>query len=80
MLCKKTHSPDPGPGSKGQNSTVSEHGYAAYQIKGNGYCSNIQEHILSLHAPRTPGGRRLFFSESIHVAYSINWNGAKSTI
>ena len=26
--------PDPGVGSKGQNSTFSEHGHVAYQIKG----------------------------------------------
>ena len=48
-------SPDPEMGSKGQNSTASEQGHVAYQIKGNAECSNIQAHILSLHAPRPLG-------------------------
>ena len=34
-------------GSKGQNSTFSEHGHVAYQIKGGDECSNMQVHILS---------------------------------
>ena len=42
-------------GSKGQNSTFSEHGHVAYQIKGNDECSNMQAHILSLHTLSTPG-------------------------
>ena len=37
-----------------QNSTFSEHGRVAYQIKWNRECSNIQAHILSLHTPSTP--------------------------
>ena len=51
------HRPPPGTrgGSKGQNSTFSEHGHVAYQVKGNDKCSNMQAHILSLHAPSTPG-------------------------
>ena len=31
-----------------QNSTFSEHGHVAYQIKADDNCSNIQSHILSL--------------------------------
>ena len=48
--------PLPGPwgGSKGQNSTFSEHGHVAYQLKGNKECSSMQAHILSLHTPSTP--------------------------
>ena len=33
-------------GSKGQNSTFSEHGHVAYQIKGNQVCSNMVANIL----------------------------------
>ena len=33
-------------GSVGQNSTFSEHGYVAYQIKGNHECSNMVTNIL----------------------------------
>ena len=50
-----THRPLPGPWGWGQNSTFSEHGHVAYQIKGNGKCSNMQAHILSFHTPSTPG-------------------------
>ena len=42
----------------------SEHGYVAYQIKENDECSNMQAHILSLHAPSIPGwvkGQNIFF-------------------
>ena len=41
--------------SKGQNSTFSDHGHLAYQIKGYDECSNMQAHILSLHTPSNPG-------------------------
>ena len=40
-------------GIKIQNSKFSEHGHVAYQIKGNGDCSNMKAHILSLHTPST---------------------------
>ena len=30
-------------GSKGQNSTFSEHGHVAYQIEGNHKCSNVSQ-------------------------------------
>ena len=45
-----------GLGSKGQNSSFSEHGHVAYQIKGNHKCSNMQGHILSLHTLDPWGG------------------------
>ena len=47
-------SPDPGGGVKGQNSTVSEHGHVANQIKWNRECSNMQAQILFLHKPSIP--------------------------
>ena len=40
------HSPDPGVGSKGHNSTFSGNGHVAYQIKGNHECSNMVAKIL----------------------------------
>ena len=36
-----------GLGSKGQNSTLSENGHVAYQIKGNHECSNMVANTLS---------------------------------
>ena len=42
--------PDPGVGIIGQKSTSFQHGHAAYQIKGNDKCSNLQANILSLHS------------------------------
>ena len=62
LFCPKTPSTDPGVGSKSQNSTFSEHGHGAYKIKGNDECSNMQAHILSFHAPSTPGlGSKHYF-------------------
>ena len=61
-------------GSKCQNETFSEHGYVAYQIKGNDKCRNMQAHILSLHTLGPFGwgqNVRIFFSESSYVAYCI---------
>ena len=52
-IYRQTLRPLPG-GSKGQNLTYSEHGHAAYQIKGNGTLSTMQAlyslltHILNL--------------------------------
>ena len=45
-------------GSKGQNSTFSEHGRVAYQIKGNHECSNIVANILpaDTNPPPRPWG------------------------
>ena len=45
----------PNPGSKGQNSTFSEHGHVAYQIKGNNECSNMVANVLLANIyPSTP--------------------------
>ena len=50
ILLPDPPSPLPGPlGSKGQNSTFSEHGHVAYQIKGDHECSDIVANI-----PPTP--------------------------
>ena len=35
-----------GLGSKGQNSTISEHGHVANQFKGNHECSNMVANVL----------------------------------
>ena len=53
----------------------------ANQIKGNDECSNMQPHIqfLSLHTPLTTwmGSKvKKKISESSHVAYQIDGNGA----
>ena len=49
----------------GQNSTFSEYGHVAYQIKGNNTCSNMAANILPVDTPSTPGvglkGRDIFF-------------------
>ena len=50
-----------GVGSKRQNSTFSEHGHVAYQMKRNDECSNIQTHILSLKAPSMVGSNVVVF-------------------
>ena len=48
--------------SKGLNSTFSEHGHVAYQIKCNREYTNIQAHFLSLHSTSTLGfGSNYFF-------------------
>ena len=43
-----------GVGSKGRNSTFSEHGHVAYQIKGNHECSNLEANILPADLTPTP--------------------------
>ena len=63
-------------GSKGQNSTFSEHGHVAYQIKDNYECSNMVANILPKDPPNTTLGmgsvdQNLTFSEHGHVAYQI---------
>ena len=61
-------------GSKGQNSTFSEQGHVAYQIKWKPECNKMQAHSLSLHTPSNPvvGSKvKTFFSESSHDAYQI---------
>ena len=39
-------------GVKAQNSTISEYGHVAYQIKGNNTCSNMVASILPYTHPR----------------------------
>ena len=62
-------------GSKGQNSTFSEHGHVAYQIKWNHDCSNMVANILPTDPPppMTLGdglkGQNSTFAEHGHVAY-----------
>ena len=48
-------------GSKGQNSTFSEHGHVAYQIKDNHECSNMVANILPSdhHTPTPPPPLRM---------------------
>ena len=43
--------PTLGLGSKGQNSTISEHGHVAYQIKGNHECCKMVASILPAAGP-----------------------------
>ena len=53
--------PPPRPqGSKDQNSTFSEHGHVAYQIKGNHKCSNMVANIIifSRRSPPRPQGSK----------------------
>ena len=55
-----------------------EKSHISYKINGNG-TQSIMMHILSLHAPLTPGVEskvKTFFSEMSHVAYQINGNVA----
>ena len=66
-------------GSMGQNSTFSEHGHVAYQIKDNHECSNMVANILPTDPPNTTLGmgsvdQNLTFSEHGHVAYQIKEN------
>ena len=61
-------------GSKGQNTTISEHDHVAYQIKRNDECSNIQAHSLSLHTSSTfwvKGSKHLFFLKEVmlHIKF-----------
>ena len=51
-------------GGGGQNSTFSEHGHVAYQIRGNHECSNMVANILSADTfppppPLDPGGQKV---------------------
>ena len=70
--------PPPLKGSTGQNSTFSEHGRDAYQIKWSHECSNMLVNVLPadpLPPPtRTLGGRfqKSTFSEHGHVASKLN--------
>ena len=69
--------PDPRGGVKRSNSTFSEHGHVAYQIKWNHECSNMVAN--DLHAlPPDPGvgskGQNSTLAEQGHVAYQIKGN------
>ena len=73
---------NPRDGTIGQNSTFSEHGHVAYQIKwnhemqrnGSKYFVRRSPHTL-IHSPLTRLiGQNSAFSEHGHVAYPINWN------
>ena len=75
--------PDVGMGSIGQNSTFSEHGHIAYQIKGNHQCSNMVANILPSPPPLPPPHPRPWdginmskfnFSAHGYVAYQIKGN------
>ena len=65
------------PVSKGQNSTFSEHGWVAYQIKGNHECSNMVANSLPPDPCILGVGSKVHnstFSEYGHVAYQIKGN------
>ena len=63
---------------RGQNSTFSEHGHVAYQIKENHEGSNYVAIILPADLSQTLGmrsvGQNSTFSEHVNVAYQINEN------
>ena len=67
-------------GSKGQNSTYSEHSQVAYQIKGNNECSNMIANNFPADSPSPTTldmgsiGQNSTFSEHGHVACEIKWN------
>ena len=68
-----------GLGSKGQNSTFSEHGHGAYQNKGNHECSNMVAIIFPTDPPAPTWeigsiGQNSTFTEHGHVAYQIKGN------
>ena len=60
-----------------QNSTFSDHGYVAFQIKWNHECSNMVTYILSSPPPLKPGGgskgKNSAFSEDGHVGHQIKF-------
>ena len=69
--------PDLGMGSKVQNSTFSEHGHVAYQIKENHECSNMVPNILledTLTLRMGQKGQNLPFSEHGHIEYQFKGN------
>ena len=74
-ILPRDSTPSPHPG--GQNSTFSEHGHVAYQIKGNHKCSNMLANILPAD-PLDPGvwskGHNTNFSEHGHFAYQVKGN------
>ena len=73
--------PNPGDGVISQNSTFSEHGHVAYQLKGITKCSSIVAIFLPTDPPspydhREKGsrGQNSTFSEHGHIAYQIKGN------
>ena len=68
---------DLGMGSKILNSTFSEHGHVAYQIKENHECGNMVPNIM-LADTLTLGmgqiGQNLPFSEHGHIEYQFKGN------
>ena len=68
------HPPEPGVGaigSKGQNSTLSEHSHVAYQIKGNHECSNMVANILPQNPNPLNGVKRSKFNFFRTLSYFI---------
>ena len=67
-----------------QNSTFSEYGHVAYQIKADDAGSNMVANILPTDTPSTQGvgskGQTIYFSESSHVAYQIEADDAGSNM
>ena len=66
-------------GSKGQNSTFSQHGHVAYQIKDNHECSKVVANILPEDPPTPTLGmwsvdQKLTLTEHGHVAHQIKKN------
>ena len=68
---------DLGMGSKVQNSTFSEHGHVAYQLKEKHECSNMVPNILladTLTLRMGQIGQNLPFSEHGHIEYQFKGN------
>ena len=65
----------PGVRLKGQNSILSEHGQVPYQIKGNDEATWKDIFCPYSHPPLLRWGQnvKIFFSESSHGAYQINF-------
>ena len=74
ILARRPPPPTHGMGSNGQNSTVSEYGHVANQIKLNAAGSNMLASILHVD-PLALGegskGQNPNFSDNCHVAYQI---------
>ena len=71
----------PGVGLKGKNSLFfSESGHAAYRIKGNDACNNMQAKYLHLYTHSTPGigskGENIFLLQNM-VMLHIKLKGMK---
>ena len=72
---------NPRDGTIGRNSTFSEHGHVAYQVKWN---HEMQQHGSNYfawpHAPDPANRSKSTFSEHCHVAYQIKGNHECSDI